>query len=42
MLIGEKTIDVGVKRSKKDIQDWKKRDPIKRLSQSMINSKLWS
>ncbi len=35
-------IDVGVKRSKKDIQDWKKRDPIKRLSQSMINSKLWS
>ena len=35
-------IDVGVKRSKKDIEDWKKRDPIKRLSQSMINSKLWS
>ena len=35
-------IDVGVKRSKKDIQNWKKRDPIKRLSQSMINSKLWS
>jgi len=35
-------IDVGVKRSQKDIQDWKKRDPIKRLSQSMINSKLWS
>ena len=35
-------IDVGVKRSKKDIQDWKKRDPIKKLSQSMINSKLWS
>jgi TPP-dependent pyruvate/acetoin dehydrogenase alpha subunit len=35
-------IDVGVKRSKKNIIDWKKRDPIKRLSQSMINSKLWS
>ena len=35
-------IDVGVKRSKKDIQDWKKRDPINRLSKSMINSKLWS
>jgi len=35
-------IDVGVKRSKKNIQNWKKRDPIKRLSQSMINSKLWS
>ena len=35
-------IDVGVKRSKKDIQNWKKRDPIKRLSQSMINSRLWS
>ncbi|WP_440681188.1 thiamine pyrophosphate-dependent dehydrogenase E1 component subunit alpha [Candidatus Pelagibacter sp. HIMB1623] len=35
-------IDVGIKRSKNDIQHWKKRDPIKRLSQSMINSKLWS
>ena len=35
-------IDVGVKRSKKDIGDWKKRDPIKRLSQSMIKYKLWS
>ena len=35
-------IDVGVKRSKKNIKDWKKRDPIKRLSQTMINSKLWS
>jgi TPP-dependent pyruvate/acetoin dehydrogenase alpha subunit len=35
-------IDVGVKRSQKDIQEWKKRDPIKRLSEAMINSKLWS
>ena len=35
-------IDVGVKRSKKNIEDWKKGDPIKRLSQSMIKYKLWS
>ncbi len=35
-------VDVGVKRSKKDIMNWKERDPIKRLSQSMINSKLWT
>lgn len=35
-------INVGVKRSKKNIEDWKKRDPIKRLSQSMIKYKLWS
>ena len=35
-------IDVGVKRSMKDIKDWKARDPIQRLSQSMINSKLWT
>ena len=35
-------IDVGVERSMEDIKDWKARDPIHRLSQSMINSKLWT
>ena len=35
-------VDVGVKRSMKDIMNWKERDPIKRLSQSMVNSKLWT
>jgi len=35
-------IDVGVARSKDDIKDWKRRDPILRLSKSMINSKIWS
>ncbi len=32
-------IDVGVARSKEDIKDWKRRDPIHDLSQSMINLK---
>ena len=35
-------IDVGVARSIKDIQNWKARDPIYRLSQSMKNSKIWT
>ena len=35
-------IDVGVERSMKDIKNWKLRDPILRLSQSMINSKIWT
>ena len=35
-------IDVGVARSKNDIKNWKERDPIRRLSQSMISSKIWS
>ena len=35
-------IDVGVSRSSKDIKSWKARDPIKRLSKSMINSKIWT
>ena len=35
-------IDVGVERSMEDIKDWKARDPIHRLSQSMINSKIWT
>ena len=34
-------VDVGLNRSKEDIK-WKLRDPIKRLSDSMINSKIWS
>ncbi len=29
-------IDVGVNRSKKDLENWKKRDPIKRLKEGMI------
>ena len=35
-------IDVGVERSMEDIENWKARDPIYRLSQSMITSKIWT
>lgn len=35
-------VDVGVARSMEDIKNWKARDPIYRLSQSMINSKIWT
>ena len=35
-------MDVGVARSMEDIKNWKARDPIHRLSQSMINSKIWT
>lgn len=35
-------IDVGVERSMDDIKNWRARDPIYRLSQSMINSKIWT
>lgn len=35
-------IDVGVKRSQKDVADWKERDPITRLSKSLISEGLWS
>lgn len=35
-------IDVGVARSMEDIKNWKARDPIYRLSQAMINSKIWT
>ena len=35
-------IDVGVARSMEDIKNWKARDPIHRLSQSMIHSKIWT
>jgi TPP-dependent pyruvate/acetoin dehydrogenase alpha subunit len=35
-------IDVGVARSMEDIKNWKARDPIYRLSQSMIHSKIWT
>ena len=34
--------DVGVERSKEDVEKWKARDPIKRLSKAMINSKVWT
>jgi len=35
-------IDVGVERSLDDIENWKKRDPILRLSKSMIEAKIWT
>ena len=35
-------IDVGVKRSLDDINNWKARDPILRLSKSMIKAKMWT
>jgi TPP-dependent pyruvate/acetoin dehydrogenase alpha subunit len=35
-------VDVGVKRSLDDIKNWKLRDPILRLSKSMIKSKIWT
>ena len=35
-------IDVGVARSMEDIKNWKARDPINRLSKSMIHSKIWT
>jgi len=35
-------VDVGVKRSIEDIDNWKARDPIKRLSRSMISAQMWS
>jgi pyruvate dehydrogenase E1 component alpha subunit len=37
-----KDIDVGVERSMTDIKNWIARDPITRLSQAMINSKIWT
>lgn len=35
-------VDVGVKRSMKDINNWKLRDPITRLSNAMIAKGVWS
>lgn len=35
-------IDVGVARSRKDLEIWKAKDPIYRLSQSMIKYKIWT
>ena len=35
-------VDVGVDRSLDDIKHWKARDPILRLSKSMIKAKIWS
>ena len=35
-------VDVGVDRSLDDIEQWKARDPILRLSKSMIKANIWS
>jgi pyruvate dehydrogenase E1 component alpha subunit len=35
-------IDVGVNRSKEDVDNWKRRDPILRLCKGMIGAGLWS
>ena len=35
-------VDVGVDRSLDDIENWKARDPIMRLSKSMIKAKIWT
>ena len=35
-------IDVGVERSLSDIDNWKARDPILRLSDAMISAKIWT
>jgi len=35
-------IDVGVERSIDDVENWKKRDPILRLSKAMIEAKKWT
>jgi len=35
-------VDVGVKRSTKDVENWKLRDPISRLSNAMISKGIWS
>ena len=35
-------VDVGVDRALDDIENWKARDPIARLSKSMIKSKIWT
>ena len=35
-------VDVGVDRSLDDIENWKARDPVARLSGSMINAGMWS
>jgi len=36
----DENIDVGVRRSQKDLDAWKKRDPIKRLKEAMIDNGL--
>jgi len=35
-------VDVGVERSLDDIENWKARDPISRLSKAMIQSNIWT
>ena len=42
-LIGVHTdIDVGVERSLDDVENWKERDPISRLSKALIDKNIWS
>ena len=35
-------IDVGVERSLDDVENWKERDPISRLSKALIDKNIWS
>ena len=35
-------IDVGLKRSKVDLENWKKRDPIRRLEKALLKKKILS
>jgi pyruvate dehydrogenase E1 component alpha subunit len=35
-------VDVGVKRSTKDVENWKLRDPISRLSSAMVQKGIWN
>jgi len=35
-------IDVGIERSLEDVENWKSRDPVLRLSRAMINEGIWS
>ena len=35
-------VDVGVNRSTEDLENWKLRDPLKRLCDSMIKKGIWS
>lgn len=35
-------IDVGIERSLEDVENWKARDPVLRLSRAMINEGIWS
>ena len=35
-------IDVGIERSKEDVENWKSRDPVSRLMRAMIEENIWS